>query len=391
MPRAVHQAPEPRHGGRRRPLSVPREIGWTNARPIRDARRSHPHTSPLISDRPAPDPVPTPAATPFAGTIGVPGGSERPRASAAIGFVLYRPSARNLDTISRVVATSAADAAGEGGRLYLFDNGGVPADALAALGEAAHVEILCAGANVGIATALNALCAAAARGGHRRLLVFDQDSEGIGETRARLEAAMDRLAGQGAPAAVVGPAPDRGSATRKVPAYPVHQANSRVMDANSPEIEANSPDLVRVRFLATSGSLIDLAAFAAVGPFRDDYFIDAVDLEWCFRAGSLGFSCWMDRSTTIAHHVGDGVIASRALGIEMPRQSPLRMATYLRNSVYGWRLPHIPLGWKLRQAAYLPLQAALYWRAHGYDRAVLRCLGRAAMDGLAGRLGPPRA
>lgn len=317
-----------------------------------------------------------------------PGVSERP---AAIGFVLYRPSARNLDTIARLVGTVAGGAPGEGVRVYLFDNGGVPPDAAGALGRAPHVEILSQGTNVGIASALNALCAAAARDGHRRLLVFDQDSEGIGETRDRLDAAMDRLAGERAPAAVVGPAPDGGSATRKVPIYPVHRATSRAGEANSPGMSATSPGLVRVQFLATSGSLIDLAAFAAVGPFRDDYFIDAVDLEWCFRADSLGFSCWMDRSTTVAHHVGDGVIASRALGVAMPRQSPLRMAMYFRNTVYGWRLPHIPLGWKLRQTAYLPLQAALYWCAHGYDRAVLRLLGRALLDGLRGRLGPPRA
>ena len=352
----------------------------------------HMPTSPSIADHPTPMPTPMPIqmpATPLARMTEVPGVSDRPSRPAAIGFVLYRPSARNLDVVAHLVGTMAADAAGQGGRVYLFDNGGVPPEAAAALGRAPHVEILSRGSNVGIASALNALCAAAARGGHRRLLVFDQDSEGIGETRARLDAAMDRLAGQGAPAAVVGPAPDAGSATRKVPVYPM--ATSRDVRATSREMSTTSRDLVRVKFLATSGSLIDLAAFAAIGPFRDDYFIDAVDLEWCFRAGSLGFSCWMDRSTTIAHHVGDGVIASGALGIAMPRQSPLRMAMYFRNTVYGWRLAHIPLGWKLRQAAYLPLQAALYWRAHRYDRAVLRLLGRAVMDGLSGRLGPPRA
>jgi rhamnosyltransferase len=76
-------------------------------------------------------------------------------------------------------------------------------------------------------------------------------------------------------------------------------------------------------------------------------------------------------------------------GIAMPRQPLFRMATYLRNAVYAWRLPHVPLRWKLAQAAYLPVQAGLYWADSGWRPAVLRRLLAAVRDGALGRLGPP--
>jgi rhamnosyltransferase len=177
--------------------------------------------------------------------------------------------------------------------------------------------------------------------------------------------------------AVVGPRPRRAEPDAKAPRYSRRAAVQPV------------GDLVPVDFLATSGSLIDLAAFRRIGPFRVDYFIDAVELEWCFRAWAAGYGCWMAQDATIGHRVGAGIIRAPRLGIAMPRQPLFRMATYLRNSVYGWRLGHIPLRWKLRQAVYLPVQVALYWRDAGYRPAVLARLVRAVFDGFAGRLGRP--
>ncbi len=75
------------------------------------------------------------------------------------------------------------------------------------------------------------------------------------------------------------------------------------------------------------------------------------------------------------HRVGGGTI--RRFGLSMPRQPLFRMATYLRNSVYAWRLPHLPLSWKLAQGFYLPAQAALYWADSGWRPATLARLAAA--------------
>lgn len=292
----------------------------------------------------------------------------------AVGAVLYRPDPAIL---RRCLAALQAS----GGGLFLFCNG--PLDpALATELARLHPDatLIRSTENLGVAAALNRLANAAAAAGHRRLALFDQDSEPPPGMVAALSRAMDRLVAAGERPAVLGPsllASPEGEARHKPPRLVARRGRSPVQG------------LRPVQFLATSGSLVDLAAFGEVGPFREDYFIDAVDLEWCFRAWSRGFSCWADPDVAMVHRVGAGVIEARALGLAMPRQKPFRMATYIRNSVYGFRLPHIPLGWKLKQAAYLPVQALLYWRASGYDRRVMALMARACRDGFAGRLGRP--
>ena len=47
---------------------------------------------------------------------------------------------------------------------------------------------------------------------------------------------------------------------------------------------------VQVLTPMTSGSLLDLSAYEAVGPFMDELFIDQVDNEFCLRLRAAGFS-----------------------------------------------------------------------------------------------------
>lgn len=284
-----------------------------------------------------------------------------------LGVTLFRP---RPDQVERVRALASAGFAG----VIAFDNSGLPAGPAERLARAG-VTVLSEGTNLGIAEALNRIAAAARATGAGALLLLDQDAEPSGDLAAALLAARDRLREAGIPAAVVGPtpAPARG---HKAPAYPPRPG--------APERDGLAP----VQFLATSGSLIDLDAFARIGPFRSDFFIDGVELEWCFRAWSLGYGCYRARDVPIPHRVGGGVI--RGPGIAMPRQPLFRMGTYLRNAIYAWRLPHVPLRWKFAQAAYLPLQAGLYWADSGWRPAVLLRLLAAARDGALGRLGPPK-
>ncbi|MBA9068086.1 hypothetical protein FHR71_001821 [Methylobacterium sp. RAS18] len=286
----------------------------------------------------------------------------------AVAVVFFRPSP---EQVVRIVERFA-------GRLpvFVYDNGGIPPEALTQLREAEGLTRLGEGRNHGIAAALNALAEAATAAGFRRLFLLDQDADATVETAQALGHALDRAIGEGPPPALVGPAPSP-KPGHKAPAYPLR-----------PGVRPRE-NLRPVEFLATSGSLVDLAAFARVGPFREDFFIDAVDLEWCFRAWARGLSCWMDPGTAIPHSVGRGTIRMRFLPVTMPDQPLFRMAVYVRNSAYSWRLPHVPSRWKLKQAAYLPLQIALYWSRHRFSPRVLARLLAALAQGLGGRLGRP--
>ncbi|GJE83099.1 glycosyltransferase family 2 protein [Methylorubrum thiocyanatum] len=291
-----------------------------------------------------------------------------PSADTAVAVVFFRPSP---EQVARIVERFA-------GRMpvLVYDNGGIPPEGRARLRDAEGLGLLGEGRNRGIAAALNALAEAALVAGFSRLFLLDQDADATVETARALGQALDRATGESPLPALVGPAPAP-KPGHKAPAYPLRP--------DLPPREGLRP----VEFLATSGSLVDLAAFARIGPFREDFFIDAVDLEWCFRAWARGWSCWMDPGTAIPHSVGRGTLRARFLPVAMPDQPLFRMAVYVRNTAYGWRLPHVPARWKLKQAAYLPLQIGLYWSRHRFSPRVLARLLAALAQGLAGRLGRP--
>lgn len=60
----------------------------------------------------------------------------------------------------------------------------------------------------------------------------------------------------------------------------------------------------------TSGSLMPVAVYNEVGTFRDDYFIDFVDIEYCLRVLSKGYHVYISRDPLITHRIGDGTTHS---------------------------------------------------------------------------------
>ncbi|GGC63310.1 dTDP-rhamnosyl transferase RfbF [Chelatococcus reniformis] len=304
-------------------------------------------------------------------SVGDPAGFDR--SAVAAGVVLFGPDRARLTALLAAVETDV-------GKVFAVVNGRIDAELRAELRQRPRLGLIECPVNFGVATALNLLALAATLDGFPRLILFDQDSRPAEGLVARLGARFEELARAGRNPAVVGPlmvAPSRGAAYKSPRLFRRPPAGAGT--------EAGAA--VAVDVLATSGSLIALEAFCRVGKFRDDYFIDAVDVEWCFRAWARGYSCWIDRDVTMIHTVGEGEI--RIGPVATPRQKAFRMGAYVRNTIYGFRLGHVPARFKLRQAAYLPMQALLFWVDSGLRPSVAIGLGRAAWAGLRGRLGPP--
>ena len=82
---------------------------------------------------------------------------------------------------------------------------------------------------------------------------------------------MDSLHRAGVRPAVIGPrpvAPNPPGNAHKAPTIHPHRPGTRIGSAEP------------VWFVISSGSLISLAALSDVGGFEDDFFIDAIDVEW---------------------------------------------------------------------------------------------------------------
>ena len=282
---------------------------------------------------------------------------------------------RRFQSVEELVAQMHRDVE----RIYLFNN--APLDPALASALAGHpgVANIDAGSNLGVGVGLNVVALAASRDGFERLALFDQDSRAWPGLVERLGAQFDRLEALARAPAAVGPrlvAPGGSGEAAKAPRYRARRSAAR------------EGTLVPVDFLPTSGTLFNLRRLRETGMFRADYFIDAIDLEWCFRAWRRGFSCWLAVDVPMEHTVGTGTIPL-GFGLTMPNQRPFRMGTYVRNTAYGFRLAHIPLGWKLRQLGYLPLQLFGFARHHGFRGAAVAPMLRGLRDGILGRLGVP--
>jgi len=300
----------------------------------------------------------------------------RPAAPAApqrlaAGVVVFEPDPATLRALIEAIEP-AVDT------IYIFVNALSDAALRADLESRPRVAIIDSPLNFGVGEALNLIVLHAAWAGFTEVVVFDQDSKPVASVVPSLVGLYRSLLDEGAKPAVVAPrlvAPP--GAAFKAPRYFTHPGRPR------------APEAQPVCFVPTSGSLVSIAAFRSIGPFRGDYFIDGIDLEWCFRAWQRGYSCWCARHVDMVHTVGEGVLEAPALGIRTPRQRDFRFETYVRNTVYGFRLRHIPLSWKLRQGAYLVLQFAAAAGASGFRRSLLKRFARGFVNGLRGRLGPP--
>lgn len=294
--------------------------------------------------------------------------------SLAVCISVYRPDEGTLCTLLHVVRE-------HGGPVLLHIDGptgeAIDARFLGWLKGDERLTILQASQNSGIAAALNRLADAAEQMECTAVLFFDQDSQPSETTATRLREALGELEASGWRPAVVGPAltcdPE---APTRVPHY-----RDRPSSKAPPSCRATD-------YVITSGSLMTIAALRDIGPFKTQFRMDAIDVEWCFRAWAKGYSVWYVSSVPMQHRVGEGIVS--AMSIRFPLQSTARMRSYARNQFHLLRLAHIPSWWKLRILVYVPVQLVIFTaKAKDHRLRLAGQLLRSLFDGLTSRFGHP--
>lgn len=218
-----------------------------------------------------------------------------------------RPDPPDLDSLCAVVVTYHPDngleervrrITAQVARVLIVDNGSGPEvlQRLQALSEGGtgRVTLSANPENRGIAAALNQGAQWAIAAGFGWMLTFDQDtvvSEVLTTTlvRAARDFAARSLAAQSEPLAAA--AANYREAVNRRPGYPAD------------ELEADR-EWVEVSYAITSGCLLSLVAYKALGPFREDFFIDYVDVEYSFRARAGGYRLLATRAFLMEHAVG---------------------------------------------------------------------------------------
>ena len=149
-----------------------------------------------------------------------------------------------------------------------------------------------------------------------------------------------------------------------------------------------------VHNVITSGSLIPLAVFTTVGPFREEFFIDHVDLDYCSRARAKGFRIIKTRKQLMSHAIGaytqHGWLWKKRW---MSNHSPDRRYYFARNDTVMLRdYGNYPMGlWRLksfRRCFRLCKRIALYEQMKGPK---IVAVAQGWWDGIRGHMGPRRS
>jgi rhamnosyltransferase len=227
--------------------------------------------------------------------------------------------------------------------VYVMDNGGGREALTESIGSSASIQVVDMAGNKGIGVALNRGFQLASLAGMRYVITFDQDSTPPAGLGGQLMQALERLMAGGVRIAAVGPRVIDIRQARQLE----HPFMRRRMGWPTAATCISTSELIDADFLITSGCLIPLAAFEAVGPFDQELFVDFVDMEWCLRARAAGYMTFGVCSAVMPHEIGTATKAS-AFGMTVLGHNPVRRYFFARNTIRLLRLPHLAVGWKAR-------------------------------------------
>ena len=196
--------------------------------------------------------------------------------------VTYYPDADFPDRAARI--------ARQVDRMVVIDNGsGDPVvSTLRELAPRLNNHLILNDENVGLATALNQGMHWAKERGYRWALTFDQDTVPADFMVSTLLGIYGQFDPEDKVALVGSNYQDKNSQRLMFPTKP-----------------SDAPPWSEQQSVITSGSLILVAAFDVVGPFRDDFFIDFVDHEYCLRLRSHGYKVLVSREPLMVHSLGN--------------------------------------------------------------------------------------
>ncbi len=111
-------------------------------------------------------------------------------------------------------------------------------------------------------------------------------------------------------------------------------------------------------FLITSGTLLVLKHIEEIGRMKESYFIDNVDLEWCFRAKSKGYDLIGTDDAVLYHAIGERSISPLVRAGIMAQHNPARTYYSSRNRTHLYSVGYSPIGWKLRDMIRFSIKAS---------------------------------
>lgn len=266
--------------------------------------------------------------------------------------------------------------------LVIVDNASSPEiqQRIHELAQEVGCETLQLADNLGVAAAQNLGVLRARLNRCDSVIFFDQDSKPAEGMVGGLRNAVRKLAAENLRVAAVGPTLlDR----RTGVCTPfVRIGMFRIIRIFA---EQSSSSIISTDFLVSSGMLIALTTLDEVGLPEEGLFIDNVDLEWCFRARSMGFGLYGVGNAFMEHSVGDRITT---LGNHViHRHSPLRQYYIMRNRISLYQRSYSPKGWIVQDFFRMLFKFAAFSLFFAPRRQNFCMMVKGVKDGLSGRAG----
>ncbi|MBO4231057.1 MAG: hypothetical protein J5886_05210 [Bacteroidales bacterium] len=156
--------------------------------------------------------------------------------------------------------------------ILLWENTPSPDNIRYRLPDMDKLEYYGVGENVGISRALNLARGRLPREGYDAILTMDQDS-----VWENLGLFMEKVSSPEAPFGLYGPA------------------------VYTPALEA---DFTPSDTLITSGMLVPKEVFERIGGYEEMFFVDGIDLDFCYRAAKAGIHSWIVGGTSLIQRFG---------------------------------------------------------------------------------------
>ena len=205
-------------------------------------------------------------------------------------------------------------------------------------------KIIQLGNNEGLAKALNIGIKWALDNEYEYVFLFDQDS-GLCDlfVSRMISAYKDACQNSQNHIAAVGPRIINPRTMRQAP----FKLFNRLM-LRSDMLFTNSNTHYIADFLITSGTLLVLRYIDEIGAMKEKYFIDNIDLEWCFRAKSKGFDLIGTDDAVLYHAIGERSFNPLVRAGIIAQHNPARTYYSSRNRTHLYSVTYCPLGWKIR-------------------------------------------
>lgn len=294
-------------------------------------------------------------------------------------IVTYQP-VHELEVLLRITSQNV-------GKVVIVDNGSDSAcrEWLHALSVDTNTSLIANGENLGVAAGLNLGIHYAIQQSFEWVLMLDQDSRPAPDMVAQLCNGYAKISNP-AQTAILAPG--------IVDAYSGREAPFLTRDfAFFFRRTRCSADVIEdVTTAITSGALLRVEAFKNVDGFRDDFFIDYVDTEFCLKLQKNGWNIIAVCPAKLNHRLGHRTMTKIGpLKLYPTHHTPNRWYTIGRNRVimlktFGLRFPHW-LTYELISSAFITLRMLL---TEEDKLAKLRFSLIGTLDGIRSRMGPPR-